>query len=51
MKAVWDFIKVSILSSNLLNFLLVNFGRRKMELNWENLFDDWDGEVYWKNLG
>jgi len=21
-----------------------------LELDWENLFDDWDGENYWENL-
>jgi len=29
---------------------LVNFGRREMELDWENLFNDWDGRDYWGNL-
>jgi len=28
----------------------VNFGRRKMELDWENSLDDWDGGDDWENL-
>jgi len=40
-----------MLSSNLLNFFsLVNFGRRKMELDRKNLLDDWDGGDDWGNL-
>ena len=51
MKAALDFIKASMLSSNLLNFFpLVNFGRRKMGLDWGNLLDEWDGENYRESL-
>ena len=49
MKAAWDFIKASMLSSNLLNFFSIG-GRRKMELDWENSFDDWDGGDDWEIL-
>ena len=29
---------------------LVNFGRRKMVLDWGNMLDEWDGENYWERL-
>jgi len=28
---------------------LVNFGKRKMKLDWESLLDNWDGEDGWGN--
>jgi len=30
--------------------LLVNFGKKKMKLDWESLLDDRDGKYYWGNL-
>jgi len=45
MKAAWDFIKASILSSNFLNFFSIGeLWRRKMELDWDDVLDDWGGE-------
>ena len=51
MTAAWDFIKASMLSSNLLNFFSNGkFWKEEDGLDWENLVEDWDGENYWESL-